>query len=640
MGAFDQIQPIPGSSGGVADKINSNFRALEQRIKKAEARVLNRPASPQQTPFANQNHAEKLDRKLEDLHKLVAGLNIDVGTLKAAQTNKTSSPETTVPYKLGVQVLSPSPTGSGGTTIDNNFRALADAVSSVSVTVPLATESVSGLLSATDKLKLDQYPSTPNYAPSNVLSGLTTSQVSEGTNLYFTSSRAAAASPVQTVSGRIGTIVLNTSDINGLGSAAQQPSSAFAPSTILNGLTTTSVAEGTNLYFTSVRAAAAAPVQSVAGRTGTVTLSTTDISGISSYALVSSLNSYLPLTGGTITSNLTVNSVLYAGSLASANLYTPASNTTLTIQSQTFNVGTTALSLAPVTATNTSGYFYGAVVAPTYNQSSGTSNNTDLLIKRTQTAIGSGTQRLIDAQVNGVTQFNVDNAGNVSCAGQLTVSNLVGMPGGIGTNPGFHFNTAGQTYNFGQALGFGVDPSYTVCACIAGAAFRVASGNNTSPFQVNYLGQASILNSLNVGSTSYGTKSLTLTQQSSTDGFQFTGQSIGGGTGGTGFLLALGYNTQNNKQFWFGDVDYAGSASGYFARFAVESGAVSIDAVSGNGANYGTLNLGVAQSGSVVNIQGQLAFTAASTAPANTTTATKWISAVINGVSGKIPFFQ
>lgn len=40
---------------------------------------------------------------------------------------------------------------------------------------------------------------------------------------------------------------------------------------------TTDVPEGTNLYFTNARASAAAPVQSVAGRTGTVTISATDV---------------------------------------------------------------------------------------------------------------------------------------------------------------------------------------------------------------------------------------------------------------------------------------------------------------------------------------------------------------------------
>ena len=42
-------------------------------------------------------------------------------------------------------------------------------------------------------------------------------------------------------------------------------------------LTTTNISEGTNLYYTNARASAAAPVQSVAGKTGTVTLTNTDV---------------------------------------------------------------------------------------------------------------------------------------------------------------------------------------------------------------------------------------------------------------------------------------------------------------------------------------------------------------------------
>lgn len=63
--------------------------------------------------------------------------------------------------------------------------------------------------------------------------------------------------------------------------------------------------------------------------------------------------------------------------------------------------------------TATSGSIGYLVVAPTYNQSSGTAANTDLLINRTQTAVGSGTQRLIDAQVGGTSQFNVSNNGRI-----------------------------------------------------------------------------------------------------------------------------------------------------------------------------------------------------------------------------------
>lgn len=52
--------------------------------------------------------------------------------------------------------------------------------------------------------------------------------------------------------------------------------------------------EGTNLYFTNARASAASPIQSVAGRTGIVTLSATDITGV------------LPLIGGTMAGPLSL----------------------------------------------------------------------------------------------------------------------------------------------------------------------------------------------------------------------------------------------------------------------------------------------------------------------------------------------
>ncbi len=50
--------------------------------------------------------------------------------------------------------------------------------------------------------------------------------------------------------------------------------------------TTSDIAEGTNLYYTAARASAAAPVQSVAGRTGAVTLAVADISGAASTTYV------------------------------------------------------------------------------------------------------------------------------------------------------------------------------------------------------------------------------------------------------------------------------------------------------------------------------------------------------------------
>jgi hypothetical protein len=62
--------------------------------------------------------------------------------------------------------------------------------------------------------------------------------------------------------------------------------------------TTTDVPEGTNLYFTNARASAAAPVQSVAGRGGSVTLAVSDVTGLQT-ALdgKQAAGSYAPATG-------------------------------------------------------------------------------------------------------------------------------------------------------------------------------------------------------------------------------------------------------------------------------------------------------------------------------------------------------
>jgi hypothetical protein len=50
-------------------------------------------------------------------------------------------------------------------------------------------------------------------------------------------------------------------------------------------------------------------------------------------------------------------------------------------------------------------------IIPTYNEASGTASNTDLLINRTETAVGSGTQRLISGQVGSTERVGFDNKG-------------------------------------------------------------------------------------------------------------------------------------------------------------------------------------------------------------------------------------
>lgn len=88
----------------------------------------------------------------------------------------------------------------------------------------------------------------------------------------------------------------------------------------------------------------------------------------------------------------------------------------------TTGVAGTFVSLAEASSTATTGQIYGLAIVPTYNQASGDAANTDLRINRTETAIGSGTQRLIDAQVGGSSRFNVSNLGVMAFARRATVT--------------------------------------------------------------------------------------------------------------------------------------------------------------------------------------------------------------------------
>lgn len=87
---------------------------------------------------------------------------------------------------------------------------------------------------------------------------------------------------------------------------------------------------------------------------------------------------------------------------------------TLMLQdSKNFSAADNAVEMVNSTFSNTSGASAAVAIIPTYNQTSGTAANTDLLINRTETAVGSGTQNLIDLQVGGLSKFAVDNTGDI-----------------------------------------------------------------------------------------------------------------------------------------------------------------------------------------------------------------------------------
>lgn len=110
------------------------------------------------------------------------------------------------------------------------------------------------------------------------------------------------------------------------------------------------------------------------------------------------------------------------------------------------------LSITPNTAIETSGSTSALSIAKTYNQSSGNAANTDLLINRTETAVGSGNQLLIDAQVAGSSKFAVTNtgaislSGSVGTAGQYLQSNGSSAPSWAAATPGFNYNAVTTTY--------------------------------------------------------------------------------------------------------------------------------------------------------------------------------------------------
>ena len=76
----------------------------------------------------------------------------------------------------------------------------------------------------------------------------------------------------------------------------------------------------------------------------------------------------------------------------------------------------------------------------TYNQT-GTAGSTDLLINRTETALGSGTQYLMQAQVAGVSKFVIQNTGNVGI-GTTSPSQLLT----VGSAGLFNVSSAGNVY--------------------------------------------------------------------------------------------------------------------------------------------------------------------------------------------------
>ena len=147
-----------------------------------------------------------------------------------------------------------------------------------------ATTSTDGFMASTDKTKLNGIEASAEVNPAN------TDDLNEGTvNLYHTDARASSAAPVQdvngqtgsvtvsvpvdSVNGKTGTISLTSSDVGALASIDGVSNAGGDIDLVAGGDVSLSPDNANNKITISV----SVPIDSVAGKTGTVTLNSADV---------------------------------------------------------------------------------------------------------------------------------------------------------------------------------------------------------------------------------------------------------------------------------------------------------------------------------------------------------------------------
>ncbi|NBW14551.1 MAG: hypothetical protein EBR82_41785 [Caulobacteraceae bacterium] len=220
---------------------------------------------------------------------------------------------------------------------------------------------------------------------------------------------------------------------------------------------TDSVSEGSvNLYFTTARAAAAAPVQSVAGRTGAVTISARDVSGLAS---VATSGSYADLTNTpTIPSAYTLptasastlggvrigSGISIDGSgviSASGSGYTlPAATTStlggvivgsgLSVLSGTISANVTSVAGRTGAVTIASGDVSGLAAIATSGSASDIGTGTLPAARLPATAVTAGSY----GSASSVATFTVDAAGRLTAAGTASIAISAAAVSGLATS--------------------------------------------------------------------------------------------------------------------------------------------------------------------------------------------------------------
>jgi hypothetical protein len=211
---------------------------------------------------------------------------------------------------------------------------------------------------------------------------------------------------------------------------------------------TDSVTEGaTNLYYTNTRAAAAAPVQSVAGRTGTITISSSDVSGLVSIATSGSASDLsagtVPTTRLPIATDTTAGAIKVGTGLAIANgvlssagdltlraLFTPPAPTGLTVTrgnaSATLSWSApTVLAQTPITDYTEQYSTNNGATWTTFTQAASTATSATI------TGLTNGTSYVFRvAAVNGV------GTGDYTAASNAIRPGVASAPTGLTANPG------------------------------------------------------------------------------------------------------------------------------------------------------------------------------------------------------------
>jgi hypothetical protein len=318
-----------------------------------------------------------------------------------------------------------------------------------------------------------------------------TYQTISGMSSYLTTSAAATtyypltgnpsgfltSAPVTSVAGRTGAITLANTDISGLGTMATATAADYSTTTVANGLYYP-LSSNPAGYLTS------APVTSVAGRTGAVTLSNTDISGLGTMATAAAAD-YALLAGSTFTGLVSTpaSTTTTAGlrlphgtaptSPVNGDIWTTTGNIlwrrnggTQTIPNQgtsnTFSAGAKqTVSHSSTTA--------GLNVGPVAGDPSSLANG-DVWLNSTTNAL--------NARVNGATHqlntikawVNFNGTGTVAIRASLNVSSIT--DGGVG-NYTVNFTTAMADVNYTAALtgtsiaGVGSASTFTVTEDLA-----------------------------------------------------------------------------------------------------------------------------------------------------------------------------